>query len=219
MESFEPSSISSPIGFVYLSVDMNQVIKVYSPQLILASASPRRSELLKQIGIRHEICSVHIDETPLSAEAPLAYVKRLAAEKSAACLNRFSPALPILSADTTVVCDGLIMGKPENMQQAIAMLGKLSGRTHQVFTAISLLGEQHWQAVSISEVTFRPVTQAEMIAYWNTGEPGDKAGSYAIQGKASIFIEKINGSFSGVMGLPLYETAQLLALQGIKTIG
>lgn len=187
-------------------------------QIILASASPRRSELLNQIGIRHRIKAVDVDETPLPGESPLVYVERVAAEKSAACRAILNQDLPVLSADTSVVCDGLIMGKPENMQHAFDMLGRLSGRTHQVYSAVSLRGDGHWQAVSVSEVRFRVLTQAEIAAYWHTGEPCDKAGAYAIQGLGGIFIESIRGSFSGVMGLPLFETAQLLAKQGIKVI-
>lgn len=187
-------------------------------QIILASASPRRSELLNQIGIRHSIKAVDVDETPLPGESPLVYVERVAAEKSAACRAILNQDLPVLSADTSVVCDGLIMGKPENMQHAFDMLGRLSGRTHLVYSAVSLRGDGHWQAVSVSEVRFRALTQAEIAAYWHTGEPCDKAGAYAIQGLGGIFIESIRGSFSGVMGLPLFETAQLLAKQGIKVI-
>lgn len=187
-------------------------------QIILASASPRRSELLKQIGIRHSIRTVDIDETPLPGESPLVYVERVAAEKSAACRAVLNQDLPVLSADTSVVCDGHIMGKPENREHAIAMLSRLSGRTHQVYSAVSLRGDRHWLAVSVSEVTFRPLSQAEIVAYWHTGEPCDKAGAYAIQGLGGIFIESITGSFSGVMGLPLFETAQLLAKQGIQVI-
>ncbi|WP_347988873.1 nucleoside triphosphate pyrophosphatase [Methylomonas sp. AM2-LC] len=189
-----------------------------SAQIILASASPRRSELLKQIGISHQIQVVDIDETPLLGELPLRYVQRVAAEKSAACLAVMNQKLPILSADTSVVCDGMILGKPDNEQHAVELLSRLSGRTHQVYSAISLRGNQHWQAVSISEVRFRMLSQDEIIAYCHTGEPLDKAGAYAIQGLASIFIESITGSFSGVMGLPLFETAQLLAQQGIEVI-
>jgi len=189
-----------------------------TPQLILASASPRRSQLLKQIGIQHLIKAVDIDETPLPSETPLAYVERVAAEKSARCIELWNNDLPVLSADTSVVCDNHILGKPENLQQAIDMLSTLSGRTHQVYSAVSLRGSRHWQAVSVSEVTFRPLTEPEIIAYWQTGEPADKAGAYAIQGLGSVFIESITGSFSGVMGLPLFETAQLLAQQGIKVI-
>jgi septum formation protein len=188
------------------------------PQIILASASPRRSELLKQIGISHRIMAVDINETPLANESPLAYVERVAAEKSAACQVLLNDNLPVLSADTSVICDGEIMGKPLDLDHAINMLSRLSGRSHQVYSAVSLRGDQHWQALSISEVKFKPLSTDEIIAYWQTGEPCDKAGAYAIQGLASTFIESITGSFSGVMGLPLYETAQLLAKQGIKVI-
>jgi septum formation protein len=189
-----------------------------APQLILASASPRRSELLRQIGIRHLVKAVDIDETPLPHESPLVYVERVAAEKSALCRSLLEEDLPVLAADTTVVCDGRILGKPADLEQALEMLGLLSGRSHQVYTAISLRGLQHWQAVSVNEVSFRILSSAEMRAYWDTGEPCDKAGAYAIQGLASVFVESITGSFSGVMGLPLYETAQLLAKQGITVI-
>jgi septum formation protein len=188
------------------------------PQIILASASPRRSELLKQIGISHRIMAVDIDETPLANESPLAYVERVAAEKSAACQVLLNDNLPVLSADTSVICDGEIMGKPLDLDHAVSMLSRLSGRSHQVYSAVSLRGDAHWQALSISEVKFKPLSTDEIIAYWQTGEPCDKAGAYAIQGLASTFIESITGSFSGVMGLPLYETAQLLAKQGIKVI-
>ena len=187
-------------------------------QIVLASASPRRSELLKQIGVRHKVCVVDIDETPLPNEQPEAYVQRVAAEKSAACLIVLNQDLPILSADTSVVCDGRILGKPENELHAVEILSLLSGRTHQVYSAISLRGDQHWQAISLSQVSFRSLSRAEMIGYWRTGEPCDKAGAYAIQGLGGIFIESITGSFSGVMGLPLFETSQLLTLQGIKVI-
>jgi septum formation protein len=188
------------------------------PQIILASASPRRSELLKQIGISHRIMAVDIDETPLANESPLAYVERVAAEKSAACQVLLNDNLPVLSADTSVICAGEIMGKPLDLDHAINMLSRLSGRSHQVYSAVSLRGDQHWQALSISEVKFKTLSTDEIIAYWQTGEPCDKAGAYAIQGLASTFIESITGSFSGVMGLPLYETAQLLAKQGIRVI-
>ncbi|MFM8341872.1 MAG: Maf family protein [Methylomonas sp.] len=188
------------------------------PQIILASASPRRSELLKQISISHRIMAVDIDETPFANESPLAYVERVAAEKSAACQALLNDKLPVLSADTSVICDDQIMGKPIDLDHAISMLSRLSGRSHQVYSAVSLRGNSHWQALSISEVKFKPLSNEEIIAYWQTGEPRDKAGAYAIQGLASTFIESITGSFSGVMGLPLYETAQLLAKQGIKVI-
>ncbi|MGR8931170.1 MAG: Maf family protein [Gammaproteobacteria bacterium] len=187
-------------------------------QIILASASPRRSELLNQIGIRHWVKAVDLDETPWSHESPPAYVERVASEKAAACRAMLDSRLPVLAADTSVVCDGQILGKPENLDDAVRMLSLLSGRSHQVYSAISLRGDGHWQALSVSEVWFRPLTKAEIFAYWRTGEPCDKAGAYAIQGLASVFIESITGSFSGVMGLPLFETAQLLAKEGIQVI-
>ena len=189
-----------------------------TPQLILASASPRRSQLLEQIGIRHSIKAVDIDESPWPHESALAYAERVANEKSAACRALLEGDLPVLAADTCVVCDGEIMGKPDNEGHAVSMLSKLSGRSHQVYSAVSLRGQHHWQAVNVSQVKFRPLSHDEILAYWQTGEPLDKAGAYAIQGLASIFIESIEGSFSGVMGLPLFETAQLLAKQGIRVI-
>lgn len=188
-------------------------------QLILASASPRRKELLAQLDIQCFVKSVDIDETPLPNELPLEYVQRVAAEKSAACLAIYDGELPILAADTSVALNNRIMGKPENQQHAQEMLLELSGTTHQVYSAISLRrNSKHWEAVNITEVTFRKLTLAEIAAYWQTGEPCDKAGGYAIQGLGSIFIEKISGSFSAVMGLPLFETAQLLEQQHIKIL-
>lgn len=186
-----------------------------SAQIILASASPRRRELLDQIKVLYRVHSVDLDESPLVDEAPLDYVQRLAAEKSAACLAEVGDGLPVLAADTAVVLDELIMGKPKDREDALAMLRLLSGKIHRVYSAISLRGRQHDQAVSITEVTFRSLTECEMEAYWQSGEPADKAGSYAIQGLGGVFVESINGSFSGVVGLPLFETAELLSRQGI----
>ena len=191
-------------------------------KIILASASPRRKALLAQINITPIIYPVDLDETPLPPEKPLAYVQRLAAEKSALCLASSAAILkanlPILAADTAVVLDNNIMGKPKNQDEGIVMLSRLSGRTHHVYTAISFRGKQHWQAVSMTEVTFRTITEPEIIAYWHTGEPLDKAGGYAIQGLGGVFVESIKGSYSGVMGLPLFETAELLAKQGIDLL-
>ncbi|ANE54087.1 nucleoside triphosphate pyrophosphatase [Methylomonas sp. DH-1] len=190
-----------------------------NPQIILASASPRRRELLAQIGIRHLVNAVDVDETPLPGEQPAAYVERVAAEKSAVCASQNNSSLPVLAADTSVICDGRILGKPDDLQHAIEMLSRLSGRNHQVYSAVSLRSAGcHWQALSVSEVRFRPLSHQEIVGYWQTGEPCDKAGAYAIQGLASVFIESITGSFSGVMGLPLFETAQLLSQAGIEVI-
>ena len=187
-----------------------------SIQIILASASPRRKELLDQIKVSYQVYPVDLDETPLPNEKPLAYVRRLAAEKSAACVAQLKTDKPVLAADTSVILGDVIMGKPQSQDDATAMLSQLSGRTHQVYSAISLRGREHSQAVSITEVKFRRLTHQEILDYWFTGEPLDKAGSYAIQGLGGIFVESIVGSFSGVVGLPLFETAQLLSKQGIE---
>lgn len=187
-----------------------------SVQIILASSSPRRKELLDQIKVTYEVYPVALDEDPLPNETPLNYVQRLAAEKSAACVAELATDRPVLAADTAVILGGVIMGKPKNEADALAMLTQLSGKTHQVYSAISLRGREHHQAVSITDVTFRRLTKQEILDYLLSGEPVDKAGSYAIQGMGSIFVESIKGSFSGVAGLPLFETAQLLAKQGIK---
>jgi septum formation protein len=184
-------------------------------QIILASASPRRKELLDQIKISYHVHPVDIDEAPLPDEVPLAYVQRLAAEKSAACAAQLGVGLPVLAADTAVVIGDLILGKPKDREDAFTMLRLLSGKMHRVYSAISLRGQEHGQAVSITEVTFRPLTDYEIESYWQSGEPADKAGSYAIQGLGGLFVKSINGSFSGVVGLPLFETAELLSKQGI----
>ena len=190
-------------------------------QLILASASPRRKELLDQIGVSYIVHPVDIDETPKNREMALDYVCRVAAEKSAVCISEVRHLLPVLAADTSVVIDGQILGKPKNREHAMAMLNQLSGRMHSVYSAVSLRtqGEnKHFQAVSKTEVKFRKISSEEIQSYWDTGEPEGKAGAYAIQGLASVFVESIKGSFTGVVGLPLFETAELLSKQGIKII-
>jgi len=184
------------------------------PQIYLASASPRRSQLLQQIDISHAVRPVAIDETPRSGEAPTAYVLRLAEEKARALWESLPEAerLPVLAADTTVALEGEILGKPADLTEARAMLGRLSGRTHDVHTAIAVLHAGQVAArVNTSEVSFRSLSSREIDWYWGTGEPADKAGGYAVQGKAAIFIRHISGSYSGVMGLPLHETWELLA--------
>ena len=187
-------------------------------QIILASASPRRRELLDQIGVAYLVNPCEIDETPLDNESPKHYVQRVAAEKSAIALKHRNVDLPVLAADTAVVLNGMIMGKPMDQQNALSMLKRLSGQTHQVFSAVSLRGQQHWQALSITEVVFRGISESEMLCYWRTGEPADKAGAYAIQGIGSIFVQKISGSFSSVVGLPLFETVRLLDKAGIQIL-
>jgi len=186
-----------------------------APLLTLGSVSPRRRELLEQIGVTHLVSAADIDETVRPGEAPADYVVRMACAKARAVRERGSE-LPVLAADTIVVIDGLILGKPRDRADCVAMLGRLSGRTHQVLTAVALASAAGVAfRVSASEVRFRTVTPAECAAYWESGEPRDKAGGYAIQGRGALFIEHLSGSFSGVMGLPLYETGELLTAAGI----
>jgi septum formation protein len=177
--------------------------------------------LLAQIGIAHKVAPVAVDESVASAEAPETYVTRLAALKAETLWRRLTEPdrLPVLGSDTTVVVDNSILGKPADEDECVRMLQLLSGRTHQVHTAVALMSEAGSQVrLSVSEVTFRELSMAEMRGYWRTGEPADKAGGYAVQGRAAIFISRIAGSYSGIMGLPLFETAELLATQKITTI-
>lgn len=183
--------------------------------ICLGSASPRRAELLQQIGVRFEVRVADIDESVRAGETPARYVTRMAEEKARRVLELNAATelarLPVLAADTTVVLDGQIMGKPSDREHAIQMLSSLSGRTHEVLTAVSLLhGERQSTRLNTSRVTFASLPAADIERYWQTGEPVDKAGAYAIQGKAAVFIETLEGSYSGVMGLPLFEVGQLL---------
>lgn len=189
-----------------------------STQIILASASPRRRELLAQIGICYRVHAVDIDESPLINELALDYVQRIANNKAITARQQLNNTLPILAADTAVVLNQTIMGKPKNYEEAYTMLARLSGQTHQVYTAIALLGKRQHQAINCSEVEFKELTDKEIKAYCQSNEPWDKAGSYAIQGLAALFIKRIHGSFSSIMGLPLFETAQLLAREGIEVL-
>lgn len=190
-----------------------------SPQIILASASPRRRELLDQLGIAHDVMPAAIHEHPRPNEPPEAYVQRVAAEKSRETWQNTGGRLPVLAADTEVVLDGNILGKPQDFEHASRMLSQLAGREHRVLSAVSLRkGDRHWEALSVSSVSFRRMSQEEIEAYWATGEPRDKAGAYAIQGKGAVFIRHLSGSYSGVMGLPLFETAELLKCVGISVL-
>jgi septum formation protein len=190
------------------------------PLIYLASASPRRSALLAQIGVAHQVAPVAVDESVASAETPESYVTRLAALKAETLWRRLTEPerLPVLGSDTTVVVDDNILGKPGSEPECVRMLQLLSGRTHQVLTAVALRSAAGSDVrLSVSEVTFRELSLQEMRGYWRTGEPADKAGGYAVQGRAAIFISRIAGSYSGIMGLPLFETAQLLATQKITS--
>jgi septum formation protein len=185
----------------------------HSTRIYLASGSPRRRALLEQIGVHYEPLAVTVEETPLSGEQPQAYVARLALAKAQAgwaMLPKWA-ARPVLGADTSVVMDGAILGKPRDRQEGLVMLNALSGRTHQVFSAVALvMGEREAVRVQESWVQWRSLSPEECTAYWETGEPLDKAGGYGIQGRAAAFIAELRGSYSGVMGLPLFETAELM---------
>lgn len=186
--------------------------------LILASASPRRRDLLEQIGLTFDVDTADIDETPHLAEDPTAYVKRLAEHKAAAVFARQTnrARLVVLGADTTVVCDRQIMGKPVDEADAARMLRLLSGRTHQVITGVALITATAppLVAVEITDVEFNPLTEVQIAGYVATGEPMGKAGAYAIQGRAAKFIPRIAGDYSNVVGLPLARvTAMLVELQ------
>jgi len=181
-------------------------------QMCLASASPRRAELLAQIGLSFDVQVADIDETPRPGELALAYVERMALEKARAVQQMPGRTEQlVLGADTSVVIGGDILGKPVDCDEGLAMLARLSGQIHEVYTSVALVkGNRARVRVSINKVAFRQISVSEALAYWDTGEPQDKAGSYAVQGKAAVFISHLEGSFSGVMGLPLYETAELL---------
>jgi septum formation protein len=186
--------------------------------IYLASGSPRRRELLRQIGVTFRVVGAELDETAHQGESPLAYVSRLAEAKAGVGWERSRDlgTAPVLAADTAVVLDARILGKPKGMNDAMAMLLELSGRAHEVLTAVALrTAAGTLVEVSHSTVTFRSIDRSEARAYWETGEPSDKAGAYAIQGYAAIFISDLKGSYSGVMGLPLFETAALLKVAGV----
>ena len=188
--------------------------------LVLASQSPRRRELLQQIGVVFDCVSADIDESRFVEEAPSAYVRRLALEKARAVALEY-PQRWVLGSDTAVVCDQRILGKPTDRADAIAMLQLLSGRSHQVLTAVALYrnekpgGEQQHILLVSTDVMFRSLSVEECERYWATGEPQDKAGSYGIQGLGAVFVERIEGSYSAVVGLPLQQTAELLVQLGI----
>lgn len=189
------------------------------PTLILASASPRRRDLLAQIGIPCRILNHGIDEAAQPGEAPRALVQRLAREKALDVLSRTpaASAAVVLGADTVVVCDDQVLGKPRDGAEAMAMLAQLSDRVHQVYSAVTVCDHQRVADVlSVTEVRFRVITPAEAAAYWATGEPVDKAGGYAIQGLGAVFVAGLSGSFTGVVGLPLFETAELLRTFGVS---
>ena len=190
------------------------------PLICLASRSPRRHELLLQIGVPHRILDIEVDESIRIEESPSDYVLRISQDKAKAGLNALGQGenLPVLAADTCVVIDGRMLGKPTDPDEGCWMLRQLSGRTHEVYTAVALDNGGLQSRISVSQVSFRQLSLREIERYWNSGEPSDKAGSYAIQGLAAMFISELRGSYSGVMGLPLFETAELLKGAGIEIL-
>ncbi|GMW07055.1 MAG: Maf family protein [Gammaproteobacteria bacterium] len=194
------TSSPSPPSFVYL-----------------ASASPRRRELLRQIGVQWQLLPARIDESSRAGEAAADVARRLALDKAREAASRVPPdrPAPVLAADTVVTVAGELLGKPADEADGMRMLRLLSGRTHEVFSAVAVIsGDSETQAVSRTEVVFRKLAAEEISAYWRSGEPADKAGGYAIQGLGAMFVRGIRGSYSGVMGLPLFETAELLVRHG-----
>lgn len=192
-------------------------------RIYLASQSPRRRELLEQVGIAYDVIEVAVDETPQEGESVEVYAVRLARAKAETGWRRLGatparPPQPVLGADTVVVIDDEILGKPVDRDAALAMLARLSGRTHRVLTAVALCDGTTAHRLSETRVVFRPLSSAEARAYWDTGEPADKAGAYGIQGRGAIFVTRIEGSYSGVVGLPLYETVELLTAAGIRVL-
>jgi len=193
---------------------------VSTPRVYLASSSPRRRALLDQIGVSYKVLEAKISEQLHVDEAPEMYVLRLALEKASTgwgLVKNESP-LPVLGADTAVVIDDEILGKPACYEEGMMMLEKLSGRTHHIYTGVALVCDTVESRLNVSKVTFREINYSERMAYCMSGEALDKAGGYAIQGRAAAFISHIEGSYSGVMGLPLYETAELLSVAGINIL-
>ena len=188
-----------------------------SPVLQLASTSPRRQEILRSLGLTFTVMAVEIDESRLEGETPQQMVLRLAANKAAAAVSADSQL--VIGADTIVVLGDRVLGKPRGMDDAVEMLMKLSGRSHTVLSGVALWSPTGiTSALSQTEVRFREIGRDEARAYWHSGEPCDKAGSYAIQGRGGTFVAAISGSYSGVVGLPVYELAELLGNAGIEVV-
>lgn len=186
--------------------------------LLLASRSPRRRELLDQVGLTYRVLDPDVDETPEPGESPQALVERLARAKARAGRTA-AEGLPVLAADTAVVADGVALGKPADAAHALAMLERLSGRSHVVVSGIAVAADGAIASrVVESIVTLRPTTTAERRAYWASGEPDGKAGAYAIQGLGAVFVERLEGSYSNVVGLPLFETLALLCDHGVDPL-
>ena len=204
---------------------------IIQPRIYLASQSPRRRELLKQIGVNFEMLllrsdprrNIDVDETPFAEENPEDYVRRVCEAKARTGWDglklRNLPAFPVLAADTSVILDGKIIGKPRDREEAAAMLRQLSGQQHLVLSAVAVSFEERTETrLSVSKITFATLSEERIMRYILTNEPLDKAGAYGIQGYAAAFIQHMEGSYSGVMGLPLFETAELLQIFGYPVL-
>lgn len=190
-----------------------------APQLLLASASPRRAELLRQLGLRFTVCPADIEEVVAPNESARDYAQRIALAKAQAGWDASDHRLPVLGADTDVVLDGRVLGKPRDRDDALAMLAALSDREHEVCSAVAVIDARGARlALSVTAVRFGVIDAAQARAYWDSGEPLGKAGAYAIQGFGACFVREIRGSYSGVVGLPLYETCALLKESGIDPL-
>jgi len=191
---------------------------VSEPILHLASSSPRRQEILAALGLTFSVGGADVNERRLDGESAESMVLRLA-EAKARAVDLDEPRI-VLGADTAVVLGEHIFGKPRHRDEALEMLGRLSGRTHRVLTGVALYSENGLRtALSVTEVRFREIGPDEALAYWQSGEPCDKAGAYAIQGRGGVFVEALSGSYSGVVGLPVFETVQLLRDAGLRVLG
>lgn len=189
-----------------------------SYDLILASASRRRAEILSRMGVSYHVIAAHVDERATPDEKPSVYVQRIALDKAEAVIANQARSTPVLAADTAVVADECILGKPASMEDASSMLKRLSGCWHEVYTGVAIVHRKATVICVRTRVKFRPIVEHEIAVYWASGEPQDKAGGYAIQGLGGAFVERIDGSYSNVVGLPLSETLSLLDDYGVAHV-
>ena len=204
----------------FQSTGESRTIRPMSAQLYLASRSPRRAQFLRELGLRFETLAADVPEQPAPGQLPADYALATALSKARAAAALAPLGLPVLGADTDVSIDGEILGKPRDRDDALAMLARLSGRTHEVCSAVVVIaGARVESALTVTRVSFGAIDAAQAQAYWASGEPADKAGAYAIQGHAARWVKRIEGSYSGVVGLPLYETCELLRRFGVDCTG
>ncbi|WP_127471180.1 Maf family protein [Thiomicrorhabdus aquaedulcis] len=202
-----------------MTIHVNPYANPLPCRLFLASSSPRRQELMAQLNLEFSIINAPVEEVALPNESPQSYVKRIAIEKALDGFNKLAgKAIWVVGGDTAVLFNGKVLGKPKNQADAASMLNKLSGQTHEVLSAVAVAFDgEVFCALNTTTVTFKSLTEAEITQYWHSGEPADKAAGYAIQGLGAQFISHINGSYSAVMGLPLFELHALLTQAGYFT--